>query len=431
MSQKFKLAFSSTDLNEKVELLQRYNTKLRVLCKQVGTLEKEAIRRSSHPKSSPKAIALYRFRRNASQRLYDTLSQVWSCSKHIEHSANIRLDDNLNQTQSDKACFDMVFTFSGPLGSASMEKPMRVTIESMLEQPEGAAGATTQPESQETIAKTVRFSLPVIVKSTVHEGEPLDLCSVQNICFHLQTCLQTASAPSPIGYLQRSKKFKYLIYPPKTITVCTDPAMSLCDTIRAAQTSGGIWIREKLRLAQLLALAVLQFHSTPWLDERWQSQNILFFDSKNATPNENSFGSPYLAARFAKSPNPAPSELSDSKTPVSKSFLAAPNAILFRLGIILLELGLEAPFADLQEPQEQKQGFPAEYSAASRLALSSAVTNKMGSRYAKLVNRCLFCDFGLGGSYELDVVELQNMFFQYVVMELYSCLEAARTLDVF
>jgi hypothetical protein len=201
--------------------------------------------------------------------------------------------------------------------------------------------------------------------------------------------------------------------------------MSLCDTIQAAQTSGSIWIREKLRLAQLLALAVLPFHSTPWLDERWQSQNILFFDSKNATPNESSSGSPYLAARFAKSPKPAPSELSDSKTPVSKSFLTAPNGILFRLGIIILELGLEAPFADLQEPQEQKQGFPAEYSTASRLALSSAVTNKMGSRYAKLVNRCLFCDFGLGGSYEL-----QNMFFQYVVMERYSCLEAAYTLDV-
>ena len=72
-----------------------------------------------------------------------------------------------------------------------------------------------------------------------------------------------------------------------------------------------------------------------------------------------------------------------------------------------------------------KEGQPKEFSeffTAKRLTLSHAVSKKMGSRYSKLVNRCLFCDFGLGGDYELDMTELQNMLFQHVILELDACL---------
>lgn len=432
-TQRFKLAFSRPELDAKVDLLEKYTTKLRVLCEQVETLEKETNTRLTHSKPLPRTTAPYRVKRNASQRLYDTLSQVWSCSKHLEHSANICLDESPTRIQSDKIYFDMIFTFSGSLDSASGEAPMRVTIESMLERSDDAADTNTQAEPatitalrQETITNTVSFALPVIIESTVQAGEPLDLCSVQNICFHLQKCLQTTSAPSPIGYLQRTKTFQCLVYPPRTTTLCTSPAISLNDIIRAAQTSGGIWIPEKLRLAKLLALAVLQFHSTPWLDGRWRSQNVLFFDPKK--PTQDSFGSPYLAARFAKPLETTARKVLDRGDPRLEP-LPAPNAILFRLGVILLEIGLETPFSDLQEPKEREQGFFTEYLAALRLGRSSTVSSKMGSRYGKLVNRCLFCDFGLGGNYELDMVDLQSMFFQYVVMELDECFDVERKLD--
>jgi hypothetical protein len=175
-------------------------------------------------------------------------------------------------------------------------------------------------------------------------------------------------------------------------------------------------ILEKLRLAKLLALAVLQYHSTSWLNRQWRSQNILSFDLKE--PTQDSLGSPYLAACFTKASEHTTCELSDRKdTLESESFSLARNVILFRLGAILLELGLEAPCGDLQEPDESKQGSLAESLAATRLARSSAVLRKVGSKYAKLVNRCIFCDFRPGCDYEFDVVELQNMFYRYIVME--------------
>ena len=36
--------------------------------------------------------------------------------------------------------------------------------------------------------------------------------------------------------------------------------------------------------------------------------------------------------------------------------------------------------------------------------------SKIGPRYARLVNRCVFCDFGLDGNYELDMLELQSKY---------------------
>jgi hypothetical protein len=95
-----------------------------------------------------------------------------------------------------------------------------------------------------------------------------------------------------------------------------------------------------------------------------------------------------------------------------------------------LEIGLETPSSDFQESQEGQRGLFAEYLAAKHLGQSSTVSNKMGSRYGKLVNRCLFCDFGLGGNYELEQVVLQNMFFQHVVTELDKCFAVVRELEL-
>jgi hypothetical protein len=54
--------------------------------------------------------------------------------------------------------------------------------------------------------------------------------------------------------------------------------------------------------------------------------------------------------------------------------------------------------------------------------------SKMGPRYARLVNRCVFCDFGLGGNYELDMLELQSMLFRDFVLELEECFKVASEL---
>jgi hypothetical protein len=283
---------------------------------------------------------------------------------------------------------------------------------------------TAGSQNQERSGKTVSFALPVATKPTVLKIAPLDLCSVQNICVYVQKSLQNSATLSPIGYLQRRRTYKHFIFPPKTAKLCTGPIMSLGDALLAARIAGGIRMPEKLRLAKLFALAVLQFHSTPWLNENWRSQDILFFNLMD--PSEDYLGSPYLTARITKPSDNTTCKLSDPKESTPKSLFPVPNVILFRLGVILLELGLDMPFGDLQKAQEQKEEHNkefAEFFTARRLALSSAVSRKMGPRYAKLVNRCLFCDFGLGGDYELDIIELQNMFFQYVVLELGACLK--------
>jgi hypothetical protein len=357
----------------------------------------------------------------------------------MEHSASICLDETLNRITPDKVTFDMIFTFSTPQRPTPTETPIRVTVESILDRPYSEYKDATEAEQEQKKSwKSVSFSLPSSIAPPLSGSSAMDLSSVQSICVYMQTSLESLESSTssfPIGYLQRSQTkdyathpIKHVIYPPKASKLYEQPIVSLSDALLAAQSNYGLWRPEKLRLAKTFARAVLQFHSTPWLDENWGSQDILFFNSVDPSSRK-SLGPPCLKVRLVKPPVEDELEvhtvLTGWETSVSNPYLPVPNVLLFRLGVILLELALDVPFVDLQK-REQKEGQSKEFIelfTARTLALGPAVRKQMGSRYSRLVNRCLFCDFGLGGNYELENSGLQNMFYQYVVLELEACLK--------
>jgi hypothetical protein len=449
ISHKFKLAFSIPDLEAKIDKLRRYNEDLRVLSAQLNRLAKEQTPRQ-HLRVSTRTTAQCRIVRSAAQKLYDTLSHKWSCVNHVEHSASICLDEedgSQNQMTFTKVCFNMALTFSKPQECKSTESPIWLTIESTFEQPEESIDAASQPRTTvgtltnalhnlDKKGKSVHFASQAassVFISTLTSNSSLvlntplfDLCSVENMCFYIQERLQTTRTSFPIGYLQKTEPFRCYVYPPQALQPCVGRSMSLSDVLLATNTTRGMWIPDKLRLARLLSMAVLRFHSTPWLGEVWRSQDVFFFGSEELS--QNSLGPPYLSARFPEaSEKPTGQPISGHQA--NQNFRSlAPNNVLFSLGVILLELGFERPIRDLQEPEDQKDGQANEYTeyfTARRLALSRAVSRKLGPRYSRLVNRCLFCDFGLGGEYELDSTELQNEFFQEVVCKLAMCITAA------
>lgn len=439
ISQKFKLAFFKTDLDAKVDELQNYNANLLILLSQVENMEKHATILSSQRHTSNSVVS-YRSTRKASQKLYEALSQAWSCPKHLEHSASICLDDTLNRITPDKVTFDMIFAFSKTLKHTLIETPIRVTVESILDEVYlEQKNATTAYQEQEKRLKSVSFSLPSLTAPPISKSLAKDLSSVQSICVYMQTSLENiepSTSLSPIGYLQEREikdhatvPIKHIIYPPKASKSYEQPILSLSDALLAAQTTYGLWRPEKLRLAKTFARAVLQFYSTPWLNENWGSQDILFYNPENPLSHK-SLGPPSLTVRLVKPPPDEPklqliTDLTDLTTPGSEHCLPVPNIFLFRLGVVLLELALDMPFCDLQKRQ-QKEGQSKEFIelfTARTLAFSPKVTKQMGSRYSRLVNRCLFCDFGLGDNYELGNSALQSMFYQYVVLELEACLK--------
>ena len=406
---------------------------------------------------SNQSINRYHNIRRASGRLYDALSSALSCKLHTEHRANICLevtDEKNAQCGASNVRFDLILAY--PTAIAGGEKPLWLYVESAPD--EGAWDDSLQsPCLDETSLsaltsslygvnrgmkpKSVSFALPrpctkakaapslavttdsaSLVSQTTSQS--FNLCTVQNLCLYFQKQLShcpTLSRQSPpcMGYLQKTKTFKHYIY---QVPGSPFPASNstLDDALTMAQSSQTcIPVEDKLRMAKALALAVLQFNATPWLKDEWRSKDVHFF-----TPNDT------LATSFFKPPYLTTRLLDSEKSPESiesnhRSLCFAPNSMLFSLGIILLELGFDAPIASLQQDGDLVNGIETPYTeflVASRL--KKVVGTKLGPRFERLVMKCLHCDFGLGSA-ELNNPGMQNAFFHDVVCELDTCLKAA------
>lgn len=181
------------------------------------------------------------------------------------------------------------------------------------------------------------------------------------------------------------------------------------------------WV-EKLKLARLLSLAVLRFHSTPWLSEDWSSDDIFFFSPVESTEMDSFLEYPCVSTRLTDSH--ARIQVSSTPTGTTAASLAS-NQELFSLGVVLIELGFDSPF----ETVSQLEGLSIvtnsqvrDFLAARRLGES--VHKKLNMTYGRLVEKCLNCNFGVAT--RLTDMELQSAVVVHVVNQLDICLEQYR-----
>ena len=212
----------------------------------------------------------------------------------MQHTANVFLgkdEEHIANAQAVIPRFDILFTSAGTPNVNTCEKPIRLTIECALEEVRNTvekvqddktwaisrlAAALQDLDMEE---KRVRVDLTSSTDNRAIHGSPHsvgvpeepspNLASIEEMCSYFQECSKRAATPSPcIGFLRNRKTYKHYIYPAHAAEVYTGDAMSLTHALIAARMSPyGIPITEKLRLAKCLALAVLQFHSAPWLRE--------------------------------------------------------------------------------------------------------------------------------------------------------------------
>ncbi|MCJ1248659.1 hypothetical protein MMC30_005877 [Trapelia coarctata] len=451
--QKLKISFSKPRLIDTINNLRSYNQDFCMLSRQIGRLDQEGRTVRTNPRPAQKQAARYFGNiQEASKRLHHALSNSWSCETHTEHSASICLDiahAGGPQMVLSAVRFDLIVT--SPISSVvSTEETLWLTIESASEEPDDSGNRplsaidgplTTLTASLKDAAlgpkpKSVAFVLPpapgeatradhnygCFSKMSQETRKMVDLCSVQNLCLYFRQQLQMSTlslnSPTCVGFLQKTKTFKHYVYP----TPCSSPGNhrnSLHDALVLARNSQDcIPVEDKLRLAKVLAMAVLQFHATPWLRDNWRSTDVHFFAVEEGPLTQGSLRAPHLESNLAQN------KKAISSSP-QRSLCFAPNSTLFSLGVILLELGFDAPLSSLRQESDLKDGQETPYTeflTASRL--KKIVGTRLGARYERLVTKCLHCDFGLGSS-ELDSPEVQNAFFQDVVCELNVCLNAA------
>jgi hypothetical protein len=421
------------------------------------------------------SLLKYQSVRKASQWLYETLVNRWSCSLHSNHWANISLDNEVRWDEVPKARdvqaedistvrLEMVITyFAGNdpsdvpiwleiLSSVDIELMYRALpglqkftdISNSLESRTGPFVTETQkePKTKNSSKKIVRFdSEPSEELQTLNlQSRPppkaqgpvetaLDLCLVRDVCEHFQLYQRASHQQVCLGYLKDTCIQRF--YQPPVEKCLTGRPKSLEDII--------VWVSEDpirilprsimIRLAASLATAVLRYHSTPWLSELWKSKDIVFFGVDDVQQGKISLCQPHLNVEFSRSKGkrkaPIDGEAStNTRYPCATASHAQPstmygarNEVLFHLGIVLLEVGFATPWATLRASllKTLSDQTGTDYIIADKLA--RLLVHSMGPTYSCIIRKCLGCDFGLGET-DLASEELQGKFLLDVVIAL-------------
>lgn len=372
-----------------------------------------------------------------------------ACTVHTDHHAHLSLEPGYSET--DQIRFTLAFsqlslkdsgrTTDSPLQSTWLTVESTVTgiIQPILAAGESFSrlgrslkrtsddqGSVDNSANSARIKKHLRFQdeqeKQCLTQTTPSKGieDPLtNLCRKGNFCHQLSKFIsQSRPTTQAIGSFEVSSGSKHLIYidskyqriwessaKPKLKTL--HQTISEIDGDNAAI---GVALSQKVRLARQLARAVLHYHATAWLQDDWDSHRILLSSSRPADDESDALLEAYVTSRI-HGPH------KDQSSPTLKpNPLVVRNGLLFRLGVMLLELAYQKSVSELISPLDKvgvsQNDVP--YCTANRLA--GKVSAIVGPRYAEVVRKCIHCDFGYG--FDLGQLKLQEAFYQMVICEL-------------
>ncbi|KAJ9645925.1 hypothetical protein H2199_002968 [Coniosporium tulheliwenetii] len=242
-------------------------------------------------------------------------------------------------------------------------------------------------------------------------------------------CIQDAGQIERcIGYLESPNLYKHTIYASDSksprngqaqIQSCTETIT--LDRLLYKFMQDDLTLVDQLKLAHRIATAVLQFHSTPWLSDRWHLQDLSLFGIRDEV-TQDALRTLHLRSIFPEGSSQAsvvPIEQMDISKPEVGAVISAQeaqlryrisNVTLFCLGVALLELGHWRTLQDLRRAEDIDDIVTARRLAASgRPPLGS-------TKLRSIVRKCLQCDFGFGD--DLSKTELQSAVYSDVVCEL-------------
>ena len=451
IGKKIKLSLHKPRIEQRIDELRNFNSDFNVMTAQIIESFRvlEAKPQSIERKAGP-GLAKYRTIREASQKLYDTLMSNWSCSTHPKHSAHICFAAEAPRSRTNGTTalvrLNMAVTYHK---HDSTLQPIWLSVESTMDQ----LRARSEIRNTESLTQFTKFlqvqadqasagSLKASSKdlldikglmvpspvsgalsdaSSVSEDEIPDLSGIDDLCSHFE---HEQNAPEQVCLGVFKDTCIQRFYHSSAKDRPTGSSSSLAEVIS--------WIDENsimrslprhtiLALASSMAAAVLQYYSTPWLSESWQSQDIWFFGIEDLQQVVKSLESPHLNVDISRT-GAREGEAPPLKAPsgVSGSY-GARNELLFRLGVMLLELGFAKPWPMLKEKIVDRWPDPesrvTDYHAAEKLA--RRLVNSMGPQYSRITLKCLGCDFGLGES-DLSSEQLQQTYLTDVVDALQS-----------
>jgi len=406
----------------------------------------------SHEQERP-----YENKRDSSKTLYDKLSTTNMCSCHTHaHQVNFQLDSSMSQ-QSDiestsvfDAKFCLLFTKIPDLNNKCRVECNQLTVQSELQYPgrkrSGKHGKPEEyrvkrkkPPQKHTIVTTTTTTTTTTTSPTCRlypeNAIPFEnsLCSFLAQANHNPQDLSVFTQTPERGTF--SSKYRHVIYSghysvPAVLT-------TLEDLLSSHSGRQVLSMTERLRIALAISLSLLQdgSHEVSWFRNRWRSKDILFYLPENkAMLAFDSCLNPYMRPTFPppNNDNANTQRPNVSPNPTAMSQSLARNEHLYSLAIVLLEIAMEEKLTNIDYLPDLKEvptdvGY-AEYIKCKAIVQSTMIKERMGTIYARLVTRCLFCDFGQRNP-EVDFTqnELQDLYYDNVVRELARILAFFRT----
>lgn len=329
--------------------------------------------------------------------------------------------------------FDMAFTHRILTGKTHSEDPIWFLVDSIInehmdtcssnqtacmDELEGSLKRQLEPTvapAAKKIKKTVRFaqaSMPNPCLPLLATTRALEDCVGKDFCDDLRRHFRQPLQANACVVLENTAQCKQLVYLSHfTASSELRKATSLGQLIKSTTTPGpveGILLHERIALAKMLSIAVLQYHATPWLQLSWRSEDILFFGiegdmHKQKRPN---ISAPYINTKIQGQITQASSKHQSAM---------ARNPVLFGLGVVLLEIAHAASLESLKLPCDADNGqLHSEFFTARRLAKSKRTV--MGATYNDIVEQLVECVFPCGG--DLNDPELQAAFYEDVICPL-------------
>ncbi|KFA79320.1 hypothetical protein S40288_03571 [Stachybotrys chartarum IBT 40288] len=408
-----KISFTKSNYEASLNELKESNCSLKTLREQLKQLQKPC-KALVLKRPTPTAMAWTDIRR-ASETLHEALIQAWSCSeaRHLRHSVKLFLDaDKVDETVE----LGIAILCLGHGHSTGEIDLIQLQVKSRLlavAHPRllipSLHSEHRRPKKRQ---KVVRFSGDATVGGSAQANDrcasqyeidsSCDLRCSADICQDFsKRCGQRAYSTTTycLGHIDvgDEENYRHQFFASADLRKALGPA-PMCpnglvpmNSILHRAMEDNLSALDRLKMAKALVLAVLRFHSTPWLGEAWQLQDLAFFQySEDFTQSLQTI---HVSVEFSsgKPPQIAGSSMEDvrltSRSPLSqvsedeRLLYGIDNTTLHCLGVALLQI-------------DRLQALAAEdVLKVRRLAKTSS---SLGPKYKEITEKCLRCDFGYG-----------------------------------
>ncbi|KAF4547217.1 Hypothetical protein D9617_52g060380 [Elsinoe fawcettii] len=215
-----------------------------------------------------------------------------------------------------------------------------------------------------------------------------------------------------LGYISEASQKHYVHKVKPQLPIGQTPTLALHDILSAGRNTGTVAVptisfADRFELSFLMAVSLLQLHSTPWLDLKWSIRDV----HVSTKPNGPLRKSTYITARF---PPLAKAPTSYQGAPVRK--YAVKHEAIFALGVALLQLATESTLEREETAQDRRTPDIADYETAMRLLNEREQKRADLPEWISVVRMCLDCKFHNEPNF--DDEEFRSEYYNYVIAPL-------------